>query len=447
MTQTLPARSQIASDDGGIAGGMGYAFYNYVPVEAYFLKCWLTATGEDLTARDTSLMNFGAWMLFASMPDGRYAPICDISLRRNPHMRRAMMMAASLYRDGRAAHFAPPKIQAFVTESAFCELIWTDPSVKPIPPDQRLPKGRHFAGLGWVTSRSDWSREATWALFRCGIRYYGHEHCDQNHFVIFKRDLLATDAMKRVWNTLGHNTLLIFDGDDGTQLHKSTDSFVKYRRVIPDSDRPGEIVRFETNDRYTYVCGDATRAYGKKVRSFTRQFVHLQPDTFVVFDRVVSAKPTARKVWQLHADVEPKIDGTVGTIVRGEGKLTSFTLLPKAPVIRKENQRISGSQRTVARLWNVTVEAAEPSRSEMFLHVLHVSDSPAGKLPEVLLTEGTGKVGSLIRLGDTTWLVSFATRGRPSGRVQILKGRRAIFTRKLTGGIQPQSGYGISPQK
>lgn len=448
MTQTIPARCQIASDDGGIAGGMGYAFYNYIPVEAYFLKCWLTATGEDLTARDTSIMNFGAWMLFASMPDGRYAPICDVSLRRNPLSRRVMMMAASLYRDGRAAWLASRSMAAAVTESAFCELIWTDHAVKPIPPDDRLPRGRHFAGLGWVTSRSDWSPDATWALFKSGIRYYGHQHCDQNHFVIFKHDLLATDAMRRVWSTLGHNTLLVFDGDDGAQARKSTDSFVKYRSNIPESDRPGEITRFETNDHYTYACGDARRAYGKKVRSFTRQFVHLQPDLFVVFDRVVSTRPTARKVWQLHADVEPETAGRVGTIIRGKGKLTTLTLLPKDAVVRKEYQRIGGSQGTVARLWNMTVEAPKPSQSELFLHVLYASDTSDSQLPEVSLLEKSGEVGARMELRDTTHIVTFAARGQPAGRVRTVKRGKALLTRELTHTVQPQSAYGaVAPNE
>ena len=40
LNQTVAGRSQVAADDGGIQAGMGYALYNYIPVESYFLSLW-----------------------------------------------------------------------------------------------------------------------------------------------------------------------------------------------------------------------------------------------------------------------------------------------------------------------------------------------------------------------------------------------------------------------
>ena len=52
------------------------------------------------------------------------------------------------------------------------------------------------------------------------------------------------------------------------------------------------------------------------MKSFVRQFVFIQPDVVVVFDRVVSTKPEFRKTWLLHSVDEPQ-DGRGRHVVRG----------------------------------------------------------------------------------------------------------------------------------
>lgn len=48
--------------------------------------------------------------------------------------------------------------------------------------------------------------------------------------------------------------------------------------------------------------------------SFTRQFVFLKPDYFVVFDRVESTKPDLKKTWVLHTKSEPLVQGDLVTV-------------------------------------------------------------------------------------------------------------------------------------
>jgi hypothetical protein len=218
---------------------------------------------------------------------------------------------------------------------------------------------------------------------------------------------------------------------------------VRYLETVPENQRRGEITRFETNDVYTYTCGDASRAYGEKAREFTRQFVFLQPGTFVVFDRVTSTKADARKVWQLHADTEPVIAGTTSTITGEQGKLTCITLLPASPVIKKEYQHLEGAQNTSADLWDITVEPPRTTRSEQFLHVLYAGDKDDPQLPTAELVKGDGSVGARIRLGGTFSTVTFATDGPSGGHVRVERGDAVVVDRPLTDGIQAQSGYGI----
>ena len=88
-------------------------------------------------------------------------------------------------------------------------------------------------------------------------------------------------------------------------------------------------VAFQTNEHYTYACGDATKAYSRdKVSEFTREFVFVQPGSFIVFDRVTSKVASYKKTWLLHGIKKPAIRGQRFTFQHDEGKLVTETLLP-----------------------------------------------------------------------------------------------------------------------
>jgi hypothetical protein len=72
-----------------------------------------------------------------------------------------------------------------------------------------------------------------------------------------------------------------------------------------------------------YVAADCTQAYAAtKLESWIRQIVFLRPGTFVILDRVVSAKPEYKRTWLLHSRFEPKIDGRTFGIANGAGHQT-----------------------------------------------------------------------------------------------------------------------------
>ena len=116
-------KRQVATDDGGIQSGMGYAMYNYIPVEAHFLALWKSATGEDIFGKDTSLHYFPVWALYTITPNGEAPPICDIGVLPNRvltaerlegntrvggnALRLYCSLIANRYRDGRAAWLMP----------------------------------------------------------------------------------------------------------------------------------------------------------------------------------------------------------------------------------------------------------------------------------------------------------------------------------------------------
>ena len=60
---------------------------------------------------------------------------------------------------------------------------------------------------------------------------------------------------------------------------------------------------------------NASKAYSTdKVSQFIRQFLHLQPDIIVVFDRVTSTDPGYEKRWLLHAIDEPELRGSTAIV-------------------------------------------------------------------------------------------------------------------------------------
>lgn len=480
LNQTIAGRNQVATDDGGIQSGMGYAMYNYIPVEAHFLSLWKSATGEDLFDEDNSLRYFPVWALYTITPNFEYPPICDIGvtggeltaekLKGNTRvgvnsLRLYLSLIANRYRDRRAA-WLMPEPGNYWYGAAFKYLLWSDPTIEPLPPGPELPRGRHFEGMGWVAMRTGWDPDATYSIFTCGDFYYGHRHRDINSFVIYKRGYLAADARQRIYQTAGHNTLLVFtDGGDGEQRRPKGDLMVRHRDPIAPECDMGDIVAFETNPHYVYTCGDGTKAYnwlGKgeftyyqarrkktytpQLERFTRQYLFLLPNTFVVFDRTVSVKPSYRKVWQLHTWREPSIEAAQATVTaeEGQGRLTCITLLPEEPVIKKQYQHLVGSENTKAALWQVTVERKSPAKKEQFLHVIHVGEAEGYRAPRVERIEGGGAVGALIHADGLTYRVTFNATGPVGGRVTVTKGGEVLIDKDLTTEVQPQTGYAES---
>ena len=100
-------------------------------------------------------------------------------------------------------------------------------------------------------------------------------------------------------------------------------------------DGSAKVLAFETNDDFTYIASDATALYGKKCTEAVRQFVHLLPDVFVVYDRVGAATPSDAKAWLLHVKDEPAVEGRVLRADSGKGRLFCETILPEDATLEK----------------------------------------------------------------------------------------------------------------
>jgi len=306
----------------------------------------------------------------------------------------------------------------------------------------------HFAqGIGKVFARGDWSDDASWLRFECGDYWCGHQHFESGNFEIFRYEPLLTESgeyynyvsnhdVNWLLRTIAHNSMLVYMpgetwsqlrdggrnayGNDGGQDKKwdwTKDNLPEWETQRKAFER-GDIVAYENRPEYLYVAGDCTAAYSPlKLESWVRQLVFLRPHTFVIFDRVVSAKPEYRKTWLLHSITDPEVDGTTTTIKVGKGTAVVRTLLPASPVIRKIAGYTYGGKtydpesdrlRSTSGYYRVEVQPPAAAKEDLFLHVVFTD-----KVQPATLIQKDGQVG--VRVGDSVVMFS----GKVGGSVSL----------------------------
>ena len=138
--------------------------------------------------------------------------------------------------------------------------------------------------------------------FHSGTCFAGHQHADQNSFVINAYgDKLAIDGGYYDWwgsrhfaaysaKTAAHNTILV-DGKGQDWIKDGSDGVT---RLYFDSQNFG------------FVSGDAAKVYQDRVKKFDRDLLFVKPGLVFVYDRLEAAAP-ARFSWLLHSHSEENI--------------------------------------------------------------------------------------------------------------------------------------------
>ncbi|MCC7492896.1 MAG: heparinase II/III family protein [Fimbriimonadaceae bacterium] len=223
-------------------------------------------------------------------------------------------------------------------------------------PPTALPLSRCFRHAGSVVLRDSWDFDrATQVVFKSSPFFSNnHHHRDQNSFVIHYQAPLAIDSGgygrcgeygSRHWynyyiRSVAHNTVLVYDPQEnfGESRHgrNSNDGgqamwpFGSEAGQLADIVAGGKqaldgILRYEDQPAYSYVLGDATKAYAPaKLQRFQRQMVFLRGHSaghpvIVVHDRVITTNPAFRKTWLLHSIDRPATDGCLSWFDAAEG--------------------------------------------------------------------------------------------------------------------------------
>jgi len=392
-------------------------------VIALGLAAWKSATGEDLFKQSAFLKGVSEWFLYITVPHVHANPmVSDGAGADTIPGRLAAQILSHEYGDPISARAARVAYTFGIKQQAFTYyhyhvmplVLWGDPTAKTVEVND-LPPAKLYAPIGWVTMRSDWSRDATFALLKLGDWFTGHQHMDAGSFIIAHKGHLAidsgvystyakpeTDHVNYYKSAIAHNTIAISNPhplkhgwkldttsvwDFGGQhaLESGTYAMPPHTAGHIEKGSPWDtcdVLAYEANDVYSYVAADVSGAYrpellgGQKImEKFTRQFVYLRPGLFIVYDRVTTTDPKYTKRFVLHVMNEPKMAGKqIGVeepfnlyngdnyvAADGNGQLAVMKLLPKESVFKTVGGEgfefwANGRQHPVSTGWHHFIE-------------------------------------------------------------------------------------------
>jgi len=477
----LPAHEYVNMGDGGWHESMSYsAFFTYE--FAQLVELWSSASGEDLWRNFYGLEGEAHFQAYNLRPfDEHRVHVADLG-GPDPvdwQILAYMPLVSRRYGDGLARYWSDWLMTGSQRKARegnkyaldgyrfWPYVLWYDPEVPVVKPEE-LPLAHIFRGYGWVSMRSSWEKDASFALFVCSPTWYGgHQHCDNNSFIIHKYAPLALDTgvydtaqghrANYFARTIAHNTVTVSDPEekftggnwggsadqsvtnDGGQLYMAGPDVVAEVGPGTRFDR-SELLAYETTPQYTYAVGDASQAYSpKKVSEFTRAFLYLRPDIFVVFDRVEATSPEFKKRWLLHSQNEPTVSGSktsptggrTFTITNGPGKLWGQTLLPGKVTyetvggpgrefwVDGKNWPPGKGVRDDTGRWRLEVSPGAAAYRDYFLHLLYATDSEDTDYPKAEVSQNEKEVTLTIGHQGTTYVVTFSKQGPLTGSLHI----------------------------
>lgn len=368
--EILKFRSDSAGDDGALGTGTpGYAMGAYPVGHFNVFHTWLSATGENLAGRYRPMGLFPNWVWWMWIPDAAKpkAPL-SFGYGDDYHTSNRLPLSSMYEHLLQYVHFFKEydadasRLAATIAEMcpnheadgswrsrsdfpAYPFLFGRDESVKPFSREELSvspPKARHFEQLGQIFMRSGWEPDSTYALLVGGTLTPMHKHHDEGSFVIYKHDFLALDSGSRAeqtdWNlkhyygqSVAHNVVLVQKPDEPLPNYwgptfGGPEGKTNYGGMYGVT---AKVLAFETNGRYSYAAVDTGSLYGKKCTENVRQFVHVQPDYFVVYDRVGASDPSYAKQWLLHVQNRPTVEGRVVRADSRSGRLFCEAILPE----------------------------------------------------------------------------------------------------------------------
>ena len=328
----------------------------------------------------------------------------------------------------------------------------------------------YFPSYGLMCVRSGTTPDATYASVKAGAKETGHQHFDENSFVIYKKGFQALDTGTRGealhhWayypQTIAHNAILIRMPDEPLP------NYWKPANVKPEHGKDlrndggqykqGVAVPFGFDESAFHAAtgADATACYvPAKCKEAIRHFVYIRPDYFVVYDRVTSVKPEQEKVFLWHTQNEPV---RIGNVWRGEAGGGALFVAPLLPAQAKSTA-IGGpgrefwtngrnfpvgpkTQKQVAArggkswLGNWRLEIAAPAEKEVrFLTVMQAADKSVKQMvPAKLVQEGDEDGVRFTTAEGLDCTVKFRRTGRAGGNIKIEKDGKTLLDRPLPG--------------
>jgi len=480
--------TDVAGDDGAWHLKPDYAFAHIPTVFWTFAHTWRSATGEDIPGewihivnpdyalrnylgkKGNAIRHFGyarSWGTKTNGPSLYYSLMNHFlhffSASHPGYASIAHHLSKRIETEFEATWKYSPEFFAGIFPVNTFLLTGIDNVPPPVIP-AGMPVARHFEHGGLVLMSSGFGEKDTYALFSAGGGKLSSDDYDTTHFSIYKQGDMALDSgsgniglhtSKYAQQTVAHNAVLIHM--PGEKNYGGQDKLTRFAKVLA----------FETSPYFSYVATDATETcHPDKCKQMVRQFIYLNPDHFLVFDRVISAKAEYNKEWLLHTSNEPVIEEKTFTADQGRGRIFCRTLYPQDAVIEKiggpgkefwasgqnwmppqlnfSRLDIKGSEvyETMGR-WRVEVRPGSSREEDVFLHFIQVSDKTVEDMTESVISDNKGKLTVSFSAGGRTYNITLNKTGDIGGNMKIIQDGKIMLDRPLTSEIMSQSGLAL----
>ncbi|MFP4400562.1 MAG: heparinase II/III family protein, partial [Candidatus Woesearchaeota archaeon] len=346
-----------------------------------------------------------------------------------------------------------------------------NPEPEAIPPYD-LPISASFNRSGFAFLRSSWDySDLTHVTFRASEFYVGnHQHKDQNSFVVYYKAPLLIDSGNyeppgygsEHWRsyytrTIAHNSLLVWDPDedfngyinDGGQKFY-TDGYPTLDQIKPGgSNALTGITLFEEHDDFSYVQGDATKAYSDhKLDLFLRDLILIRNisdhSILLTYDRVNTTQARFNKTFLLHMVNEPTINNNRITITNDPSKLYIDVLTPNMEyeIIGGEGREYEvnginypiGGEPTTGEAGNYRIEI-EPNKLQKYDNLFMAMDIVETQEPTTKIYNSSDTLDAVTINNQT---IIFTKYINSTGEINIQTPKRLIVT-----GLKPNTNHRI----
>lgn len=258
--------------------------------------------------------------------------------------------------------------------------------VMPRPPLD-IPQSIHYRFIGLAVANTTLvdGREGVTFAMHSGPYWAGHQHADQNAFVINAYgEKLAIDSGYYDWygsphfeqysmQTVAHNTILV-DGQGQADRTRSAD---------------GRIDAWFDGTGHSWVVGDASDldVYEGELTRFERRALFVKPDLAVIHDLLAADEPS-RFQWLLHTVAPIDLDGDEQQldVTSGEAAMRARFLRPTGLQFEVTDEypvhpydgygTVPVPEDELAQEWHLTA-SAEPATEREFLTAIDVRRSDA----------------------------------------------------------------------
>jgi hypothetical protein len=380
--------------------------------------------GTDIVPHDY-LRNYPAWRIYNYIPRSKQSIMAygdfEWSWANGSQLMNILRFVAREYQDGHAEWIAqkfsehPGRFTSVWHAPWYVlELLYYDPSVQPLPPDD-WSGSRVFPDLEGVIWRTGWGEQdmifglksgphggrflfdtfveqaypwdAPCIITGCGINI-GHDHNDTNSFYLYRAGAWLAPEYEgnNKYQIAFHNTILI----DEQEQYRPPDLHVSYDpEEMRGSD--GFLEATASTHSFDYVASDATGRYKniEDITDVTRHVVFLRPNYFVMLDNLAAELPHQYD-WQTYVGESAVVEGrwiranaSSGGNVLGIGIATEQEV--EATVARKDDERPY-----------VRIRPAVPVEDVRLLHVLYPTDAASWDAkPTLTLLDDTGQAIAL----------------------------------------------------